>query len=161
MAGPDQRAAAPAGLGGSGLRIGIVKARWNDEIVDRLLDGVQRGLDSLGVAAADRMVVEVPGSFELPLAAQALARRADVDAVIALGVVIRGETVHFDLVAEQAAAGLARVQLDTGVPVAFGILATEDEAQARARSGGPGEHNVGEDCAVVAVEMARLIGHLA
>jgi 6,7-dimethyl-8-ribityllumazine synthase len=152
----DKGAASPPGLDGAGLRIGVVRARWNSAIVDRLAEGVGRGLAGLGVDPADVIDETVPGSFELPMGARILAASGQVDAVICLGCVIRGETSHYDLVAGEAAAGIQQVQLTTGVPVAFGILATEDEAQARARSEGPGGHNVGEDAAVVAVEMARL-----
>jgi 6,7-dimethyl-8-ribityllumazine synthase len=152
----DLGAAAPDGLSGAGLRIGVVRARWNAHIVDRLAQGVGRGLAGLGVDPADVVDVTVPGSFELPMGARVLAASGQVDGVICLGCVIRGETTHYELVAGEAAAGIQQVQLTTGVPVAFGILTTEDEAQALARSEGPGGHNVGEDAAVVAVEMARL-----
>jgi 6,7-dimethyl-8-ribityllumazine synthase len=152
----DKGAAPPVGLDGTGLRIGVVRARWNTPIVDRLAAGVGRGLAGLGVDPADVVDVTVPGSFELPMGARVLAASGAVDAVICLGCVIRGETSHYDLVAGEAAAGIQEVQLSTGVPVAFGILTTEDEAQALARSEGTGGHNVGEDAAVVAVEMARL-----
>ena len=156
MAGPDDRAAAPDDLSGEGLRIGVVRARWNTEIVDRLADGVRRGLKTLGVADSDIVDVTVPGSFELPMGARILASSGEVDAVICLGSVIRGETTHYELVAGESAAGIQHVQLRTGVPVAFGVLTTEDTAQALARSEGPGGHNVGEDAAMVAVEMAQL-----
>jgi 6,7-dimethyl-8-ribityllumazine synthase len=152
----DKGAAAPAGLDGAGLRIGVVRARWNSHIVDRLAAGVGRGLAALAVDPADVVDVTVPGSFELPMGARVLAASGSVDAVICLGCVIRGETSHYELVAGEAAAGIQQVQLSTGVPVAFGILTTEDEAQALARSEGAGGHNVGEDAAIVAVEMARL-----
>ena len=156
MTAGDKGASASAGLSGAGLRIGVVRARWNAHIVDRLATGVGRGLAALGVDPSDVIDETVPGSFELPMGASLLATSGEVDAVICLGSVIRGETTHYELVAGEAAAGIQQVQLSTGVPVAFGILTTEDEAQALARSGGPGEHNVGEDAAVVAVEMARL-----
>lgn len=143
------------GLDGAGLRVGIVRARWNPEIVARLRDGARRTLAELGVADADVVEEVVPGSFELPMGARILATSGRVDAVICLGCVIRGETSHYDLVAGEAAAGIQQVQLRTGVPVAFGVLATEDEAQALTRSE-PDGHNVGADAAVVAVEMARL-----
>lgn len=156
MSGAPDKAGAPSDLSGAGLRIGIVRARWNPEIVDRLHAGVRRGLDDLGVDEGDVVDVTVPGSFELPMGARILAASATVDAVICLGCVIRGETSHYELVAGESAAGIQQVQLTTGVPVAFGILTTEDEAQAFARSEGPGGHNVGEDAAIVAVEMARL-----
>jgi 6,7-dimethyl-8-ribityllumazine synthase len=155
MAG-DKGAAAPEGLDGRGLRIGVVRARWNAHIVDRLARGVGRGLAALGVDPDDVIDEQVPGSFELPMGARILAASGRVDAVICLGCVIRGETSHYELVAGEAASGIQQVQLDTGVPAAFGILTTEDEPQALARSEGAGGHNVGEDAAVVAVEMARL-----
>lgn len=156
MTAGDKGAAAPEGLDGTGLRIGVVRARWNAHIVERLARGVGRGLAGLGVDPSDVVDVTVPGSFELPMGARILAASGQVDAVICLGCVIRGETTHYDLVAGEAAAGIQEVQLRTGVPVAFGILTTEDEPQALARSEDEGGHNVGEDAAVVAVEMARL-----
>lgn len=156
MAGESARARRPAGLDGKGLRIGIVRARWNEPIVERLSDGVRRGLRELGVDAADIHEVSVPGSFEVPFGARVLCVSGAVDAVVCIGAVIRGETTHYDLVAGECAGGVQQVQLSTGVPVAFGVLTTEDEAQARARSEGPGGHNVGEEAAWVAVEMARL-----
>jgi 6,7-dimethyl-8-ribityllumazine synthase len=150
------RAGTPDGLDGAGLRVGVVRARWNAPIVDRLAEGVARGLKTLGVAADDVVDVPVPGSFEIPFGARALAVSGVVDAVICIGAVIRGETTHYDIVAGECARGVQQVQLSTGVPVAFGVLTTEDEAQALARSEGPGGHNVGEEAAVVAVEMARI-----
>ena len=156
MAEGTARAATPAGLDGAGLRVGVVRARWNAPIVDRLAEGVARGLKTLGVAADDVVDVSVPGSFEIPFGARALATSGGVDAVICIGAVIRGETTHYDIVAGECASGVQQVQLTTGVPVAFGVLTTEDEAQALARSEGPGGHNVGEEAAVVAVEMARI-----
>jgi 6,7-dimethyl-8-ribityllumazine synthase len=156
MSGEEHRAEAPVGLDGAGLRIGIVRARWNAGIVERLADGVQRGLASLGVTDVEE--VTVPGSFELPMGARILAESGRVDAVICLGSVIRGETTHYELVSGESAAGIQQVQLSTGVPVAFGVLTTEDQEQALARSEGPGGHNVGEESAFVAVEMARLAG---
>jgi len=156
MAGAADKGGAPEGLDGRGLRVGIVHARWNAHIVERLLEGARRGLSDLHVAEADVVETSVPGSFELPMGARILAASGYVDAVICLGSVIRGETSHYELVAGESAAGIQQVQLTTGVPVAFGVLTTEDEDQALARSEGPGRHNVGEDSAVVAVEMARL-----
>jgi 6,7-dimethyl-8-ribityllumazine synthase len=150
----QHRAHTPLGLDGTGLRVGIVRARWNAGIVERLADGARRGLADLGVTEVTE--ISVPGSFELPMGARILATSGRIDAVICLGSVIRGETTHYDLVAGESAAGVQQVQLDTGVPVAFGVLTTEDQAQALARSEGPGGHNVGEESALVAVEMARL-----
>lgn len=156
MTAGDKGAAPAEGLSGAGLRIGVVRARWNSHIVDRLAAGVGRGLAGLEVDPGDVVDVTVPGSFELPMGARILATSGQVDAVVCLGAVIRGETTHYELVAGEAAAGIQSLQLETGVPVAFGILTTEDEAQALARSEPAGGHNVGEDAAVVAVEMARL-----
>ncbi len=156
MAEGTARAGAPDGLDGSGLRIGVVRARWNAQIVDRLAEGVERGLKALGVAADDVVEVSVPGSFEVPFGARALATSGRVDAVVCIGAVIRGETTHYDIVAGECARGVQQVQLTTGVPVAFGVLTTEDEGQALARSQGPGGHNVGEEAALVAVEMAHI-----
>jgi 6,7-dimethyl-8-ribityllumazine synthase len=150
------RAGAPPGLDGAGIRVGVVRARWNSAIVDRLAEGVARGLKALGVVPDDVVEVSVPGSFEIPFGARTLARSGRVDAVICIGAVIRGETTHYDIVAGECARGVQDVQLATGVPVAFGVLTTEDERQALARSEDPGGHNVGEEAALVAVEMARL-----
>jgi 6,7-dimethyl-8-ribityllumazine synthase len=156
VAGEGAPTGVPEGLDGTGLRIGVVRARWNARVIDRLADGVERGLKALGVAADDVTTVWVPGSFEIPFGARTLAATGRVDAVIVIGSVIRGETSHYDIVAGECASGVQHVQLMTGVPIAFGVLTTEDEEQALARSEGPGGHNVGEECAAVAVEMARL-----
>jgi 6,7-dimethyl-8-ribityllumazine synthase len=156
MAEGSARAGVPDGLDGAGLRVGVVRARWNAGIVERLADGVDRGLKALGVVPDDVVEVSVPGSFEIPFGARALATSGRVDAVICIGAVIRGETTHYDIVAGECAHGVQQVQLTTGVPVAFGVLTVEDEGQALARSEGPGGHNVGEEAAVVAVEMARI-----
>jgi 6,7-dimethyl-8-ribityllumazine synthase len=154
MASGDERAQVPDGLSGEGLRIGVVRARWNAEIVERLAAGVDRGLHTLGVT--DVTVRSVPGSFEIPFAAKALAASGSVDAVVCIGCVIRGETTHYELVAGECGRGVQQAQLDTGVPVLFGVLTVEDHVQADARSQGPGGHNVGEEAAMGAVEMARL-----
>jgi len=156
MAEGSDRASAPGGIDGTGLRVGVVRARWNPGVVERLAEGVERGLKALGVVADDIMELSVPGSFEIPFGARALAVSGLVDAVVCIGSVIRGETTHYDIVAGECARGVQQVQLTTGVPVAFGVLATEDERQALARSEGPGGHNVGEEAALVAVEMARV-----
>src|SRR5918994_1985617 len=154
MAGADAGAAGPQGVDGAGLRVGVVRARWNAGIVKRLVDGVRRGLVAAGIADGAVVDISVPGSFEIPFGAKVLAESGQVDAVVCVGAVIRGETSHYELVAGECARGIQDVQLATGVPVAFGVLATEDEAQALARSEGPGGHNVGEDAAWAAVEMA-------
>ena len=158
MAGDHRSTAAPEPvLDGVGLRVAVLAARWNSEITLRLLDGVRRGLDDAGVADGDVTIEWVPGAFELPLGAKAWAESGRVDAVICLGCVIRGETTHYESVAGECAAGIQRVQLDTGVPVAFSALTVENLDQAVARSEGPGGHNVGEDGARVVVEMAGLV----
>jgi 6,7-dimethyl-8-ribityllumazine synthase len=147
----------PPVLDGEGLRLGVVCSRFNGRITLRLLDGARRALADCGVRAGDVEEAWVPGAFEIPLAAQALARSGRIDAVVCLGCVIRGETSHYDFVAGECARGICRVGLETGMPVAFGVLTTEDVAQAEARSQEPGGHNVGEDAVRAAVEMARLL----
>ncbi len=155
MASGDERAEVPEGLSGEGLRVVTVRASWNAQIVDRLAAGVERGLDALGVG--DHTEVAVPGCYEIPMACRSVALSGRADAIIAIGAVIRGETTHYELVSEGAAEGVQRVQLDTGVPVAFGLVTVENDEQALARSEGPGGHNVGEEAALVAVQMARLV----
>lgn len=140
-------------LDASGMRIGIVVSAFNAFVTDGLLAGALTALE--GAGADDVQVVGVPGSFELPLAAQALARQG-CRAVVALGAVIEGETDHYEHVATQTAAGLARVALDTGVPVGFGVLTTRSAAQARDRSL-PGPGNKGAEAAEAAVRTARLL----
>ncbi len=144
----------PDGLAGTGLTIGVVRARWNDEIVERLAEGVTRALADLKVTRT--VEVEVPGCFEVPLAARYLAQSGEIDAVVCIGAVIRGETTHYELVADACGSGVQQVQLSTGVPVLFGVLTVESNDQALARSQGPGGHNVGREAAAGAVEMARL-----
>lgn len=156
MASGDQRAEVPEDLDGIGLRIGLVRSRWNAEIVDRLCAGVERGLLHLGIPFDDIVIESVPGAFEIPMACSILARSGEVDAIVTIGAVIRGETSHYELVSEGAANGVQEVQLSTGVPIAFGLVTVENLEQAMARSEGPGGHNVGEEAALVAVEMARL-----
>jgi 6,7-dimethyl-8-ribityllumazine synthase len=145
----------PPELDGRGLRVAVVVARFNSHVTTRLLDAATARLGELGVTEID--VSWVPGAFEVPAAAQYHAT-SGADAVLALGCVIRGETSHYDFVAGQAAAGIMRVGLDTGVPVVFGVLTTEDLHQALVRSALPGEagHNAGADGAAAAVEMALL-----
>ncbi len=139
-------------LDARGLTFAIVVARFNGTITEKLLEGAREALQKAG--AANPQVFHVPGAFELPLAAMKLARRGGFSAIIALGAVIRGETPHFDYVASEAARGLQRVALDTGVPVAFGVLTTDTQEQAEARAGGPAG-NKGFDAAMTAIEMAR------
>ncbi|WP_116951100.1 6,7-dimethyl-8-ribityllumazine synthase [Jiangella endophytica] len=114
------------------LRVAVVASLWHQQIMDGLIAGAQRALEEAGVH--DPLILRVPGSFELPVAAARLAR-ANYEAVVALGVVVRGETPHFDYVCQAATDGLTRVAVDTGVPVGFGVLTCDDEAQALARAG--------------------------
>jgi 6,7-dimethyl-8-ribityllumazine synthase len=138
------------------LRIAVVCARFNDAVTVRLLKGALDTLDECGVSADNRLVVWVPGSFELPLAAQALAHSGRFDGVVCLGCVIRGETAHFDFVAGQCAAGLQRVQLDASLPVSLGVLTTENLTQALERSGGA-VGNKGEEAVWTVIEMANVL----
>jgi 6,7-dimethyl-8-ribityllumazine synthase len=140
-------------LDGGELRIVVVVSRFNEDVTKRLLRGALAALEEHGVQDPD--VFWVPGSLELPVTALALAERGNHDAIVCLGCVIRGETYHFEVVANQAAAGIMQVQLDTGVPIAFGVLTTEDKEQALARSGP--KNNRGADAAEVAIEMANLL----
>jgi len=140
-------------------RVAVVCAKFNGGISERLLDGALAGLEASGTKAASVTVAWVPGAFELPVAVGRLASSGSVDAVIALGAVIRGETAHFEFVAGQCAAGLQQVALDTGVPVAFGVLTTDTVDQALARCGS-GDQNKGYEAAVTALEMADLLASL-
>jgi len=140
-------------LSGSDLRIAVVVARFNEDVTRRLLRGALGALKEHGIDDPD--VLWVPGSLELPVTALALAERGNHDAIVCLGCVVRGETYHFEVVANQAAAGIMQVQLDTGVPVAFGVLTTEDKEQAMARSGP--KNNKGAEAAEAAIEMANLM----
>jgi 6,7-dimethyl-8-ribityllumazine synthase len=149
MAQPDLR--------GNGLRVAIVWSRFNEEIVRQLVAACDKELVERGVAASDIDVVSVPGALEIPLVLQALAlgRRGfgrRYDALVALGAVVRGETYHFDIVANESARGILDVQLETGIPVANGVLTTEDEQQAIARA--PVK---GREAARAAIEMANTL----
>lgn len=144
-----------AGTEGEGLRVGIVVARFNADIGDGLLASCTAELTKLGVAPDDVTIVSVPGALEAPLVLQQMAVSDTYDALIALGAVVRGETYHFEIVANESARGIMSVQLDTGIPVANGILTTENDDQATARMA-----QKGADCAAVAVEMANLLREL-
>jgi 6,7-dimethyl-8-ribityllumazine synthase len=146
-------------LNGSGLRVGVVASRFNETIVSRLLDGASDGLRRHGVDAQSITTAWVPGAFELPLVASKLAESGNFDAIITLGAVIRGATGHYDIVAAQCAAGVQRVQLDTGVPVVFGVLTTDTIEQAVERSGTKAG-NKGFEAASTAIEMANLLSLL-
>ena len=144
---------------GGGRRIAIVVARFHEHVTSRLLEGAQAGLRAHGVAEDAIDVAWVPGAFEIPLVAQRFASTNAYDAVICLGAVVRGETAHFDLVAGEAAHGVATVARETGIPVIFEVLATETLAQAEARAGGD-RGNRGWDAAEAALEMADLLDAL-
>lgn len=139
-------------LNGAGLRIGIVVGRFNEEVGERLLASCTAALAKHGVQPSAIRVVSVPGALEIPLALQKLANTGKYDALIALGAVIRGDTYHFEIVANESASGITMVALDSGVPVANGILTTENDDQAMARVS-----QKGADCALAAIEMANLL----
>lgn len=138
-----------------GFRFAIVASRWNDFLTSKLIDGAVDALESHGAAESDVEIFKVPGSFELPLASQKLAESGDFDAVIAIGVVIRGETPHFDFVAGEAAKGINQAALKTGVPVAFGVITSDTLEQAINRSGVKAG-NKGYEAAVSAIEVVNL-----
>jgi 6,7-dimethyl-8-ribityllumazine synthase len=141
-------------LDASGMRFAIVAARFNREITDELSAGAQKALLEHG--ADDVSVAWVPGAFELPLVAKKFAESGTVDAVVCVGAVIRGDTPHFEYVAGECAAGLTRASLDTGIPIAFGVLTVEDRQQALERVGGSEGHK-GEEAALTAIEMVALL----
>ena len=157
MLNANQGAAPP--LDGTALHIGIVQARFNAHITDALAAGCVQELRALGVAENNITHLTVPGALEIPVALGALAQHGEgdefeFDALIAIGCIIRGETYHFELVANESAAGITRVSLDMGVPIANAVLTVENEAQAKARIG------KGAEAARVAVEMAQLLNRL-
>jgi 6,7-dimethyl-8-ribityllumazine synthase len=151
----DADTGAGKALDGEGLRIGIVRARFNDPITRRLEECCLAELAALGVQGKDITRIDVPGALEVPLALKMMADSEDYDALVALGCVIRGETYHFELVANESGAGVTRVGLDHQLPIANAILTVENEAQAWARA----DHK-GRDAARVAVEMANLMEDL-
>ena len=139
-------------LNGKGLRIGIVMSRFNVDICEGLLGSCVAELEKLGVSQSNVALVTVPGALEIPLVLLKMALSDNYDALIALGAVVRGDTYHFELVANESGTGITQVQLDSGVPVANGILTTDTDDQALARM-----TVKGADCALVAVEMANLL----
>ena len=143
-------------MNGEGLKIAIISARFNEVITRQLMLGAVETLDRYGVVDDDISIAWVPGSFELPVVAKALAESGKYDAIICLGAVIRGETDHYNMVANQSASGIASVGRETGVPTIFGVLTTENMDQAINRSGGK-SGNLGSNSAVAAVETALLI----
>ncbi|HVS65842.1 MAG TPA: 6,7-dimethyl-8-ribityllumazine synthase [Thermoanaerobaculia bacterium] len=154
------RAGTVDGLDGAGKRVAIVSARFHGEIVERLYEGALEILVRHGVASRDLERVQVPGAWELPLALQWLAERGSYDLMVALGVVIRGDTPHFDYVCGCCADGIQRVTLDHAVPIGFGVLTCDTREQALARAGGAAG-NKGWEAAQAALEMALLREGLA
>ena len=146
-------------LNAKGIRLGIAVSRFNELVTKELLAGAIEAYKRLGGDEADLIVVWVPGSLELPLAAKKLAERPDIHAVVAIGAVIRGATYHFDVVASQSAAGLMKAQLDTGTPIVNAILTTDTIEQALERAGTKAG-NKGADAVMAAVEMVRALGEL-
>lgn len=158
--GTDQMTTFEGNLIGTGLKVGVVVSRFNELLSSRLLSGAQDALVRHGVSADDIDVAWVPGAFEIPLVAGKLAQSARYDAVIALGVVIRGGTPHFDYVAAEVSKGIAKISLDTGVPVMFGIITANTIEQAVERSGTKAG-NKGWEAANAAIEMAGLLKQLS
>jgi 6,7-dimethyl-8-ribityllumazine synthase len=141
---------------GTGLRVGLACALFNGGITLRLLNGALGALGEAGTDRRDVTVAWAPGAFELPLVARSFAHAGKVDAVLCLGAVVRGDTGHYDFVAGECASGIQRVQLDTGVPVVFGVLTTDTLEQALERSE-PDETNKGREAALTGIEMVRLL----
>jgi 6,7-dimethyl-8-ribityllumazine synthase len=140
----------------AGARFAIIASRWNPRITDALVAGARRTFADNGVAEAAIDVIRVPGAWEIPMAAARVAAGNAHDAIVALGCVVRGDTRHFEHVADGCAEGLMRVALDSGVPVANGVLAVDEQVDAEHRAGGS-HGNKGEECALVAIEMASLM----
>jgi len=143
-------------LQAKGLKFGIIVSRFNDFINGRLLEGALDALSRHGASANDMDIIRVPGSFEIPLVAKRLGAKGGYDALICLGSVIRGATPHFDYVAAEVAKGVAAASMETGMPMAFGVLTTDTIEQAIERAGTK-SGNKGADAAVSAIEMARLL----
>src|SRR5688572_26354464 len=141
---------------GRGLRVAVVASRFNEIISKQLLEGALDGLRRHSVSDEDISVSWVPGAFEIPLVAKRLASTGEVDAVVCVGAVIRGETAHFDYVAQHSVVGIGRASMETGIPITCGILTTEDVAQAQDRAGGK-YGNKGFEAASAAIEMANLL----
>ena len=146
-------------LDGRGLKIALVVSRFNSFITDKLAAGACEALLNQGVDQDDIAVVWVPGAFELPLVAQEIAETGGHDAIVCLGAVIRGETAHFEYVSSETAKGISEASRDTGIPISFGVLTTDNEEQALDRAGGKAG-NKGHDASLAAIEMANLIKRL-
>jgi 6,7-dimethyl-8-ribityllumazine synthase len=144
---------------GAGRRIAVIASRFNEEVVRKLVDGALEALLAHGASIDDVDLLWVPGAWELPVTARYLLETERYDAIVALGAVIRGETPHFDYVAGEAARGLQQLAIEFGVPVSFGVLTTDNDAQAEARAGGA-HGNKGADAVLAALEMADLFQRL-
>ena len=143
-------------LDGSGLKIGIVAAKFNEFITDKLVEGAGEALSENGVEGSDVTIAYVPGSFEIPVVASKMAHSGDYDAVICLGAVIKGDTDHYEYVAGEATRGIAEVALSCGIPVIFGILTTHNMQHALERAGGR-KGNTGHSCAITAIETVNVL----
>ena len=152
MAGYDTIPELEPNLDGGALRIGIVMSRFNMDICEGLLAACSAALIKHGVKTGNMLLATVPGALEIPLALRKMAMSGKFDALVALGAVVRGDTYHFEVVSNEMANGIARIQLDTGVPIANGVLTTDNDDQAHARSA-----EKGADCAKAAIEMANLL----
>ncbi len=141
------------------MRIALVVARFNADICERLLEGALACLEQHGARQRDLQVVRVPGSFEIPLMARKLAQSGSHDAVVCLGALVRGDTLHYEIIAREVSGGIARASLDSGVPITFGVLTTENHQQAEDRAGGK-RGNRGADAALAAIEMVELMRRL-
>jgi 6,7-dimethyl-8-ribityllumazine synthase len=155
----EQMAAQKPKLDASKLRVACLVSRFNDFVTEKLLEGARAAFAAHGGDEARLDVAQVPGAFELPVAAMQLAKSGRYDAIVALGAVIRGETPHFEYVSAAASDGLSRVALETGLPVGFGLLTTDDTEQAEARAGGEAG-NKGAEAMLSAIEMANLLKSL-
>jgi 6,7-dimethyl-8-ribityllumazine synthase len=142
-------------LSGQGFRFAIVASRWNDFISSRLVDGALNAFESLGVAEQDVEIYKVPGAFEIPLLAQTLAASGKFAAIVCAGTIIRGQTPHFEYISGEVARGIGQAALQTGVPIVFGVITTDNKDQAIARAGVK-QGNKGFEAATVAVELANL-----
>lgn len=142
-----------------GMKVGIVASRFNEIIVNKLLGGAVDGLVRHGVEESNITAVWVPGAFEIPVIAAKMAQSGKYDAVICVGAVIRGDTTHYDYVCNEVSKGIAQVGLNTGIPVLFGVITTENIEQAISRAGSKGG-NKGYDCALSAIEMVNLMEQL-
>jgi len=147
-------------LVGEGLKIGLIQARWNDFMGHRLAEGALDAMLRHGVKESDILRILVPGSFEIPMVARRLVQRGDLDAVVCVGVLIRGGTAHFDLIAAEVTKGIAQVSIESGIPVTFGVVTADTIEQAVERSGSK-SGNKGAEAAVAAIEMANLMQQLS